>query len=105
MASALRIRSARIGISLAAVGLIGLTGAGSARADEAKPAAAPSGVVVGQPAGVTLAPEKIVLAGQRSRQQIIATGQYANSEVRDLTPAVEFESTAPQIARIEKGVV
>ena len=34
-----------------------------------------------------------MLSGKRSRQQVIVTGQYANSELRDLTPAAEFDQT------------
>ncbi len=73
-------------------------------AAETASASQPS-VVVGQPTGLTLAPEKVVLTGKRSRQQVIATGQYANNELRDLTTAVQFVSSAPQIAKIERGVI
>src|SRR5437016_1374284 len=47
-------------------------------------------VVVGEPASISVAPETVVLSGKRARQQLIVTGQYANSELRDLTPAAEF---------------
>ncbi|MGE5195629.1 MAG: DUF1553 domain-containing protein [Deltaproteobacteria bacterium] len=82
--------------------------AASARlAAEEKPQAAGQRppVVVGDPATIALVPEKIVLTGKRARQQVIVTGQYANKDVRDLTPAAEFVSTAPQIIKIENGVV
>jgi hypothetical protein len=62
-------------------------------------------VAVGEPASITLVPEKIVLTGKRSRQQVIVTGQYANHELRDLTTAAEFVSTAPEIIKIEHGVI
>lgn len=61
-------------------------------------------VAVGDPASLTVAPEKIVLTGKRARQQLIVTGQYANNELRDLTPAAEFVAAAP-IVKIENGVV
>jgi hypothetical protein len=62
-------------------------------------------VVVGDPATITVVPEKIILNGKRSRQQVIVTGQYANNELRDLTPVAEFVSSAPQIVKIENGVL
>ncbi|HEY3967016.1 MAG TPA: DUF1553 domain-containing protein, partial [Planctomycetaceae bacterium] len=62
-------------------------------------------VAVGEPTSITLVPEKIVLTGKRSRQQVIVTGQYANHELRDLTTAAEFVSTAPEIITIEHGVI
>src|SRR5579872_148760 len=62
-------------------------------------------VNVGEPTGITLAPEKVVLSGARSRQQLIVTGQYANNELRDLTTAAEFASTAPNIVKVERGVI
>jgi hypothetical protein len=75
-------------------------------AEEKAPAAGERpAVVVGDPATITLAPEKIILNGKRSRQQVIVTGQYANNELRDLTPVAEFVSTSPQIVKIENGVL
>ncbi|MSR57373.1 MAG: DUF1553 domain-containing protein [Planctomycetaceae bacterium] len=72
-------------------------------ADPASPATH-NGVVVGEPTAISIVPEKFVLQGARSRQQLIVTGQYANIEVRDLTPAVELVSTAPQVVRIAGSV-
>lgn len=93
---------ARFGLGLALFTMaVAATPALAPAADEAKTPA----VVVGEPATLTAVPDKFVLKGKRSRQQIIITGQYANSELRDLTPAVELVSTAPQIAKIEHGVV
>jgi hypothetical protein len=75
-------------------------------AEEKAPAAGSRpAIVVGEPATITLVPEKIVLTGKRARQQVIVTGQYANAELRDLTPAAEFVSVAPQIVKIENGVL
>ncbi|MFN7765766.1 MAG: DUF1553 domain-containing protein [Planctomycetaceae bacterium] len=77
-------------------------------AADGKPAASPasaSGVVVGEPASLTMVPDKVTLAGRRSRQQVLATGNYANGEVRDLTTATEYVSNNPQVARIENGVI
>ena len=62
-------------------------------------------VVVGDPTAITLVPDKLVFSGKRARQQLIVTGQYANNELRDLTPAAEFVSTAPAIVKVENGVV
>src|SRR5437763_1138940 len=76
-------------------------GAGPLAAAEAAPAkpATPM-VVVGEPAAIAIIPEKFDLNGKRSRQQMLVTGQYANNELRDLSPAVEFISTAPQIVKV-----
>ncbi|MCY2965823.1 MAG: hypothetical protein NT069_19695 [Planctomycetota bacterium] len=82
----------------ACVALAGFTlsSASPLMAADAKPAvpAAPA-VVVGEPASLTLVPEKFTLTGKRARQQLLATGQYANAEVRDLTIATEYVSNNP----------
>ncbi|MBS0262430.1 MAG: DUF1549 domain-containing protein, partial [Planctomycetes bacterium] len=70
--------------------------------DKANPAAQ---IAVGDPANISLVPEKIDLKGKRTRQQVIVTGHYANGELRDLTPAAEFVSTNPAVIRIQRGVV
>lgn len=90
-----------------ALGLAGWVACGTATltAAETKPAAAAQPAsAIGEPVGISLAPEAFVLQGGRSRQQLAVTGQYANKEVRDLTAVVELVSTAPQIVRIEGGV-
>jgi hypothetical protein len=75
-----------------------------ARSDEKPPASQPA-VNVGEPTAITLAPEKVILSGARSRQQLIVTGQYANNELRDLTAAAEFVSAAPNVVKVERGVI
>ena len=78
-----------------------------AHSAEKSPAAGSSAttVIVGEPTGIIVSPSKIVLNGKRSRQQVIVTGQYANGELRDLTSVAEIVSTAPEVIRIEKGIV
>lgn len=77
----------------------------SASAADKPAAAAVQPVDVGEPAGIVIIPEAFVLNGARARQQLAVTGQYANKDVRDLTPSVELVSTAPQIARVEGSVI
>jgi hypothetical protein len=64
----------------------------------------PAEINVGSPEGLSIVPEKFVLHGKRSRQQLAVTGLYAGRNVRDLTGAVEFVSSAPEIVKIEKGI-
>lgn len=60
--------------------------------------------IVGQPAGLELAPAQFELRGPRSRQQLVLTGSYGSEELRDLTSAVEYVSSDPKVVRIEDGV-
>lgn len=90
-------------VLLAAFGLAFVTPV--AASEKSAAAAQATAVVVGDPASITLVPDKIVLTGKRSRQQVIVTGQYANSELRDLTPAAELVSTAPNVIKIDRGVI
>lgn len=71
-------------------------------AAESKPAGPQT--VVGEPASISIVPESFTLNGKRARQQLAVTGSYANSEIRDLSGAVEFVSNAPQVVRIEGGI-
>ncbi len=90
-----------------AIIVLALFGTPSSASLAAEEKASPSGhpaVVVGEPASILLVPEAVVLSGKRARQQLIVTGQYANSELRDLTPVAEFVSTDPGIVKIERGV-
>jgi hypothetical protein len=73
------------------------------RAAEA-PASGSAAVIVGEPTAITLEPGKFDLTGTRSRQHLIVTGKYASGEVRDLTPAATFTSSAPAIVKVENGL-
>ncbi|MFN0053947.1 MAG: DUF1549 and DUF1553 domain-containing protein [Planctomycetales bacterium] len=87
---------------IAAAALVAVSspfGTKPATAADSKPA-----VAVGDPLSITVTPDKFVLSGRRARQQLAVTGNYAASEVRDVTPAVELVSTAPNIVRIEGSV-
>jgi len=84
----------------------GLAIANSAWAAEgAAPASPAASVVVGEPASLSVVPATVTLSGQRARQQLLATGHYANGEVRDLTIATEYVSNNPQVAKVENGVI
>lgn len=69
----------------------------------AQPAAAPA-VAVGQPTGLEVIPAKFDLAGPRTRQQLVVTGQYGTGHVQDLTSAATYSSSDEKIVRIDKGV-
>src|SRR5579872_5915965 len=88
-----------------AIGCAVLALAGSLQAADAKPADPAAGVVVGEPASITLEPGNFVLNGKRARQQLIVTAKYASGELRDLTPAAVYTSSAPTIASVANGVV
>lgn len=81
-------------LSLVAVSLCG-----SRLIAEDKPA-----VDVGTPTEITVEPAKFELNGTRSQQQLVVTGKYANGEVRDLTPAAVFTSSADAISKIENSI-
>ncbi|MBX9680785.1 MAG: DUF1549 and DUF1553 domain-containing protein [Gemmataceae bacterium] len=57
--------------------------------------------VIGQPASLQAHPEKIVLNGPHSMQQLVVTGKYADGSVRDLTYFADIASTAPNIAMLD----
>jgi hypothetical protein len=56
--------------------------------------------VIGQPAGLLVQPEALMLVGPRARQQVLVTGNYADNTVRDLTAFAEFASENPAIAEV-----
>ena len=89
-----------VGVLCTGTAFFGGTAVFAADAAPAKPAAPV--VVVGEPASITVIPEKFELNGKRARQQLLVTGQYANNELRDLTPAVEYLSTAPTLMFYQK---
>lgn len=73
---------------------------GALRADEA-PANAPTAGLQ----ELTLQPSAFTLLGERSEQQLLVTGRFAENELRDLTAAAQYSSADPAIARIEGSVV
>src|SRR5437016_1106773 len=52
------------------------------------------------PTALTVFPSTIALEGARAEQQLIITGHFAPSLVRDLTHEVRFASSAPQVAEV-----
>ncbi|MDR3637715.1 MAG: DUF1549 domain-containing protein, partial [Isosphaeraceae bacterium] len=62
--------------------------------------------LVGTPAAVAIAPQDATLLGRRATRQLIATANYADGTVRDLTRALEWVSLNPEIATVSaKGQV
>ena len=65
------------------------------------------------PAAVQAAPEKLILEpenptlnGRRSTRQLIVTGVFASTEIRDFTRAVEWSSLQPEVAVVnQQGLV
>ena len=64
-----------------------------------------SEVVVGAPAQIVLEPAKIELRGVRASQLLLVTGRYSGDEQRDLSRAAAFNSSDPNVVRIEGGIV
>jgi hypothetical protein len=56
--------------------------------------------VVGQPAGLSVQPETLSLVGPRARQQVLVTGRYGDSSVRDLTIFADVTVEDPAIAEV-----
>jgi hypothetical protein len=63
-----------------------------------------SQVEVGNPKTILLEPSSFQLKGHRARQQLIVTGHYGGELIRDLTLAVEFTSSNPQVVKIESSL-
>ncbi|MGF1583351.1 MAG: DUF1549 and DUF1553 domain-containing protein [Gemmataceae bacterium] len=61
--------------------------------------------VVGVPQRVTIQPSKIVLVGDRSWQQVVVTGNYADGTVRDLTPFCQFRANQAIVSASPTGIV
>ncbi|MCH8828180.1 MAG: DUF1553 domain-containing protein [Planctomycetes bacterium] len=80
---------------LAAMGLIAVSGREVSAKDKSKPAAS----------ALQLLPGKVVLQGKRARQQLIVTGRFGAKDLRDLTAAVKYTSSNPQVARVADGIV
>jgi len=86
----LSFRSLFTGVSVFAL----LTIAGPLRAEQE----------TGKPTKLVLEPAEVNLVGTRSLQYLQVTGDYTSEDVRDLTGAAEFTSSAPEIVKIENGV-
>jgi len=86
-----------IRIVLLTAGLVGVAGAlpGSSRADEPLPV----------PASLSVAPSEFVLQGPRSRQPLLVTGAFGESEA-DFTAIAQYESSNPEVAVVDaRGLV
>jgi hypothetical protein len=93
----LAIRTSRPRLRLPA-GLLGLTFLlGSSLTASAAPPTSPEdrAKVIGQPVALQVQPEVVTLSGPRGMQQLVVTGRYGDSAVRDLTPFADFRSDAP----------
>ncbi|MBL8850562.1 MAG: DUF1553 domain-containing protein [Planctomycetaceae bacterium] len=56
------------------------------------------------PARIELMPGHVQLHNARSRQQLVVTGFYGPEDIRDVTGTVTFESTDPDVVRIDGTV-
>ena len=93
------------GLVLALVAVLPATlAAAEAKPEKAAPAKTKT-IDVGQPLSLTVTPEKFELAGNLARLQLLVTGNYAQAEVRDVTPVAEYVATSPNIVKIDKGVI
>jgi hypothetical protein len=59
--------------------------------------------IIGQPTSLKALPEKIVLNGARSVQQVVVTGHYADGAIRDLSAFATFSLENPALATLEQG--
>ncbi len=57
--------------------------------------------VIGQPVALQVQPPAVTLTGQRSVQQLVVTGRYADGSVRDLTPFVEVQAQGDVVSLSE----
>jgi hypothetical protein len=57
--------------------------------------------LIGQPTVLTVQPGILTLAGPRSRQQLVVTGRYADSTIRDLTQLSTFAVENPAVAVVD----
>jgi hypothetical protein len=58
--------------------------------------------IIGTPASVTIEGPDLAIVGRRSTRQLVATGSYADGNVRDLTRALVWVSLNPEIARVTR---
>ena len=54
-----------------------------------------------QPTGLSLAPGKFELRGNRAQQQLVISGTYTADDVRDLTTGVTLTSSNPAVVKID----
>ena len=68
--------------------------------------AADSPTPLGSPGAVTIEPTEAKLVGRRATRQLLATGNYPDGSVRDVTRALEWVSLNPEVAAVSpKGRV
>jgi hypothetical protein len=91
------IRTRRLVLTSLIVAAAGWPGEIQASAEPA----ADKAVVIGQPTGLQILPKEITLGDGRALQQILVTGQYADGQVRDLTPVAEFSFETADVATID----
>jgi hypothetical protein len=78
-----------------ALGLVGLL---SVSLSAAEPSVVP-------PGGIRIEPATATLRGPRARQTLIVTGNWGERDLRDETAEVKWESSAPDVVRVEQGVL
>jgi hypothetical protein len=61
--------------------------------------------LIDKPAGITVHPAAITLAGARCFQQLVITGEYAPGLVRDLTPFANLRVEPAELATVSDGLV
>src|SRR5262245_14131829 len=54
-----------------------------------------------QPGAISLDPGKFELRGTRAQQQLVVSGTFSAEDIRDLTTAVTFASSNPNVVKIE----
>jgi hypothetical protein len=59
--------------------------------------------VIGSPAAVEVHPKALTLSGRRAMQQLVVTGRYADTTVRDLTPFAEYTLSNPKVVSVSPG--
>jgi hypothetical protein len=57
--------------------------------------------ILGQPAAVTVQPDKVTLNGPRALQQLVITGRYADGNLRDLTHFADISIEAADIVLLD----
>jgi hypothetical protein len=60
--------------------------------------------LIGQPTGLQISPNTVTLTGVRDARQLVVTGQYANGQLRDLTPAVDVKVEPAGIVEVSDGL-
>src|SRR5262245_42270833 len=65
--------------------------------------AAPPVVGTGELQSLSVLPEKVILLGADQVQQMVVTGHFANSGVRDLTAQIALRVADPAVVGVEPG--